>query len=90
MLTDVHKTLLSVSPPVALARLQGTECDRREGELCLLPPLEVMPVVLKTQPCLSFEFGNSIPGTRGLLYHSKLDGETEGRLTQEEMEFYFK
>lgn len=51
LLTNVHETLVSVSPlccMFALSRLQGTECDRREGKPCPLPPLEVIPVVLKT------------------------------------------
>lgn len=52
LLTNVHETLVSMFPLVccmfALSILQGTECDRREGKPCLLPPLEVIPMVLKT------------------------------------------
>lgn len=52
MLTHVHETLVSVSLLVcymfALSRLQGTECDGREGKPCPPSPLEVISVVLRT------------------------------------------
>lgn len=52
VLTHVHETLVPVSLLVcdmfALSRLQGTECDGKEGKPCPLSPLEVIAVVLRT------------------------------------------